>query len=49
LIVLGSVPPDAGVGILIREEVEDLIQRTSCSILAIKPDGFRSPVRLEDG
>jgi nucleotide-binding universal stress UspA family protein len=49
LVVLGSVGPDAGLGVMIREEVENLVQRVSCSILAIKPAGFRSPIRLEDG
>ena len=49
LIVVGTIPPNAVVGTLIREEVEDLVQRISCSVLAIKPHGFRSPLRLEDG
>ena len=49
LVVLGSIGPDAGPGMMISEEVENLVQRVSCSILAIKPAGFRSPIRLEDG
>ena len=49
LVVVGTLPPNAGVGMLIREEVEDLVQRLSCSVLAIKPEDFQTPLRLDDG
>lgn len=49
LVVVGTISPDADVGMLIREEVEDLVQRLPCSVLAVKPAGFRTPIRLDDG
>jgi nucleotide-binding universal stress UspA family protein len=48
LVVLGTLPPNAALGMLILEEAEELVQRAPCSVLAIKPDDFRTPVRLSD-
>jgi len=44
LVVLGTTPPEAGAGLLIREEAEELVNRLETSILAVKPEGFVSPV-----
>lgn len=49
LVVIGTVPRGALAGLLIREEAEDLLVRVSCSILAVKPEDFVTPVRLADG
>lgn len=44
LVVIGTTPPGAGAGFLIREEAEELINRLETSIVAVKPEGFVSPV-----
>jgi nucleotide-binding universal stress UspA family protein len=44
LVVVGTAPPGAGSGFLIREEAEELINRLDTSIVAVKPEGFVSPV-----
>jgi nucleotide-binding universal stress UspA family protein len=49
LVVIGTVPRGAVAGLLIREEAEDLLVRVSCSILAVKPADFATPVRPADG
>jgi nucleotide-binding universal stress UspA family protein len=49
LVVIGTTPRGAVAGLLIREEAEDLLARVSCSILAVKPADFATPVRIADG
>jgi universal stress protein E len=49
LVVIGTVPRGAGAGLLIREDAEDLLARVSCSILAVKPEDFATPVHPADG
>ena len=44
LAVIGFAPTGVLSGFLIREESEEVINRLECSILAIKPEGFVSPV-----
>lgn len=44
LAVIGTTPPNAGTAFLIREEAEEVINRLETSIVAVKPDGFVSPV-----
>jgi hypothetical protein len=41
---IGSAPPNVATGFVIREEAEEVTQRLATSILAIKPDGFASPI-----
>ena len=44
LTVIGTAPPKQGAAFLIREEAEEVINRLETSIVAVKPDGFASPV-----
>ncbi len=44
LVVIGTTPPSGGTAFLIREEAEEVIQRLETSIVAVKPEGFVSPV-----
>jgi nucleotide-binding universal stress UspA family protein len=43
LVVLGTTTRSAP-GLLIGEVAEDVLRQTACSVLALKPDGFVSPV-----
>ena len=47
LVVIGTTPPSAGAAFLIREEAEEVIHRFDGSIVALKPEGFVSPVATE--
>ncbi len=44
LVVVGTTPPGGGAAFLIREEAEEVINRLSTSIVAVKPEEFVSPV-----
>ncbi len=44
LIVMGSIGSSARLGMLIGSTTEKVIDRTRCSVLSIKPPGFKSPV-----
>jgi len=44
LVVIGTTPWSGGAAFLIREEAEEVINRLETSIVAVKPDGFVSPV-----
>jgi nucleotide-binding universal stress UspA family protein len=44
LVVIGTSPLAAGEAFLIREEAEDVINRLDGSVVAVKPEGFVSPV-----
>lgn len=44
LVVIGTTPPSAGAAFLIREEAEEVINRLETSIVAVKSEGFVSPV-----
>jgi nucleotide-binding universal stress UspA family protein len=48
LIVMGTVARTGLGGLLIGNTAESVLQRVDCSVLAVKPEGFVSPVRLED-
>jgi nucleotide-binding universal stress UspA family protein len=48
LIVMGTVTRTGIAGLLIGDTAEHILQQVDCSILAVKPDGFRTPVTLED-
>jgi hypothetical protein len=46
LLVLGTVARTGVSGFLIGNTAETVLNEVNCSVLAIKPDGFVSPVRL---
>lgn len=48
LLVMGSISRGGIAGLLVGSTAERLLDRVDCSILAVKPDDFVSPVRLED-
>ncbi|WZO97967.1 universal stress protein [Isosphaeraceae bacterium EP7] len=48
LIVMGTVARTGISGLLIGNTAESILQRVDCSVLAIKPDAFVSPVSLND-
>jgi universal stress protein E len=48
LVVVGTAARRGIAGLLIGNTAERLLQRLPCSVLAVKPDGFVSPVRLEE-
>jgi nucleotide-binding universal stress UspA family protein len=48
LVVMGTVARTGIPGFIIGNTAEQLLQRLVCSVLAVKPDAFRTPVRLED-
>ena len=43
---MGTVGRHGLSGILIGNTAEDILSNVDCSVLALKPDGFVSPVRL---
>jgi hypothetical protein len=43
-VVIGTTTSSGAAAFLIREEAEELINRLETSIVAVKPDGFVSPV-----
>jgi nucleotide-binding universal stress UspA family protein len=47
LVVMGTVARTGIAGLLIGNTAERLLQRLITSVLAVKPDGFVSPVRAE--
>jgi len=47
LIVMGTIRHAGIAGILIGNTAETILNRIDCSVLAIKPEGFVSPVMLE--
>ena len=48
LVVMGTVARTGLAGALIGNTAEKILRRINCSLLAVKPDGFISPVRVED-
>lgn len=47
LVVMGTVARSGISGVLIGNTAERVLRKLPCSVLAVKPDGFVSPVRLE--
>jgi len=45
IIVMGTVGRVGIPGLFIGNTAEEVLQTTGCSVLAVKPDGFESPVR----
>ena len=48
LIVLGTVCRTGVAGFLIGNTAEQLLSRIDCSVLALKPEGFQTPIRIDD-
>lgn len=48
LIVMGTVSRTGIPGFLIGNTSEKILHRINCSVLAVKPEGFISPVQLDD-
>ena len=48
LIVMGTVARTGIGGLLIGNTAETILQRVDCSVLAVKPAGFISPVGLDE-
>ena len=46
IIVMGTVGRVGIPGLFIGNTAEEIFQTTACSVLAVKPDGFKSPVEL---
>jgi nucleotide-binding universal stress UspA family protein len=47
LIVMGTVSRTGVSGLLIGNNAERILGQVDCAVLAVKPDGFRTPVQLE--
>lgn len=47
LVVMGTVCRTGIAGFFIGNTAEKVLQQVDCSVLAVKPDGFTSPVELE--
>jgi universal stress protein E len=48
LIVMGTVSRTGVAGLLIGNTAEKILRQVNCSVLTVKPDGFVTPVRLEE-
>ncbi len=48
LIVMGTVCRTGVAGFLIGNTAEDLLSDVTCSVLAVKPPGFETPIRAND-
>ena len=48
LIVMGTVARTGIAGFFIGNTAESILTSIDCSVLAVKPPGFVSPVKLED-
>jgi nucleotide-binding universal stress UspA family protein len=48
LVVMGTVARTGITGLLMGNTAERILGALSCSVLTVKPEGFRSPITLED-
>jgi universal stress protein E len=48
LVVMGTLARTGISGFLIGNTAESILEQLQCSVLAVKPDGFVSPVKLSD-
>jgi nucleotide-binding universal stress UspA family protein len=48
LIVMGTVSRTGVAGLLIGNAAERILRQVNCSVLTVKPDGFVTPVRLDE-
>jgi nucleotide-binding universal stress UspA family protein len=47
LIVMGTVSRTGIEGLFIGNTAEEILERVDCSVLAVKPDGFVTPVKIQ--
>lgn len=47
LVIMGTVARSGIAGLLVGNTAERVLRKLPCSVLAVKPDGFVSPVRLD--
>jgi nucleotide-binding universal stress UspA family protein len=47
LVVMGTVARTGIAGLIIGNAAEAILEQLSCSVLAIKPPGFETPVKLD--
>jgi len=47
LLVMGTISRSGIPGLFIGNTAEKILQKVDCSVLAVKPDEFKTPVRLE--
>ena len=48
LIVMGTLSRTGIAGLFIGNTAEKILYRVNCSVLAIKPDGFNTPVKVNE-
>lgn len=49
ILVMGTVVRTGIEGFIIGNTAEQILGQVKCSVFAIKPDGYVSPVKLPDG
>lgn len=49
VLVMGAVTHGGVPGLLIGSTAETVLARVQCAVLTVKPEGFRTPVELEEG
>ena len=47
-LVMGTVARTGIPGLLIGNTAETVLDRARCSVLAVKPSDFRSPIRVDE-
>ena len=48
VVVMGTVWRDGPTGVLIADTAEKVLARVDCSVLAVKPRGFITPVPINE-
>ena len=46
--VMGTLSRSGVDGLLIGNTAERILRRVECSVLAVKPEGFRTPLKFEE-
>jgi len=48
LVVMGTVARSGVAGLIMGNSAEQILSSIQCSVLAVKPDGFISPIHVDD-
>lgn len=48
ILIMGTVARTGVPGLIMGNTAETILNQIDCSVLVIKPPGFKTPVRLED-
>ncbi|MEJ2123130.1 MAG: universal stress protein [Alphaproteobacteria bacterium] len=48
LVIMGTVTHSGIAGLFIGTTAEDVLRQVDCSVLTVKPEGFETPVKLDD-